>query len=57
MTLASIGTTQIGNLFAQRTEHTSVFWTNPFSNHLVWVGIATELALLSNSNFGFPLDS
>jgi magnesium-transporting ATPase (P-type) len=46
MTLASIGTTQIGNLFAQRTEHTSVFWISPFSNHLVWVGIATDLALL-----------
>jgi magnesium-transporting ATPase (P-type) len=46
MTLASIGTTQIGNLFAQRTEHTSVFWTNPFSNHLVWVGVTTDLALL-----------
>jgi P-type Ca2+ transporter type 2C len=46
MTLASIGTTQIGNLFAQRTEHTSVFWISPFSNRLVWVGIATDLALL-----------
>jgi Ca2+-transporting ATPase len=46
MTLASIGTTQIGNLFAQRTEHTSVFWSSPFSNRLVWVGIATDLALL-----------
>ena len=46
MTLASIGTTQIGNLFAQRTEHTSVFRISPCSNTLVWVGIATELTLL-----------
>src|SRR5215831_3346748 len=46
MTLASIVATQIGNLFAQRTEHTSVFRISLSRNPLVWVGIATELTLL-----------
>ncbi|MBI3302418.1 MAG: cation-transporting P-type ATPase, partial [Deltaproteobacteria bacterium] len=47
MTLASVVATQIGNLFAQRTEHTSVFRVGLFSNRLVWVGIATELTLIA----------
>jgi P-type Ca2+ transporter type 2C len=47
MTLASVVTTQIGNLFAQRTEQTSVFRIGFLSNRLVWVGIATELTLLA----------
>jgi magnesium-transporting ATPase (P-type) len=46
MTLAAVVVTQIGNLFAQRTESTSVFRTHWGKNRLVWVGIATELALL-----------
>jgi P-type Ca2+ transporter type 2C len=46
MTLASVVVTQIGNLFAQRTERLSVFRINWFSNRLVWIGIATELALV-----------
>jgi magnesium-transporting ATPase (P-type) len=47
MALAAVVATQIGNLFAQRTERTSGFRTNPFSNRLVWVGIATELLLVA----------
>ena len=47
MTLASVVATQIGNLFAQRTEYTSVFRIGLFSNRLIWVGIATELILLA----------
>lgn len=46
MTLASVVATQIGNLFAQRTEAMSVFRIGLFSNRLVWIGIATELALI-----------
>ena len=46
MTLASIVATQIGNLFAQRTEHTSIWRMRWGKNRLVWVGIATELALI-----------
>jgi potassium/sodium efflux P-type ATPase len=46
MTLASVVATQIGNLFAQRTESLSVFHIGLFSNWLIWVGIATELVLI-----------
>lgn len=46
MALASVVVTQIGNLFAQRTERTSVFRIGLFSNRMVWAGIATELALI-----------
>ena len=47
MTLASVVVTQIGNLFAQRTESTSVLRMRWGRNRLVWVGIATELVLLA----------
>ncbi len=47
MALAAVVTTQIGNLFAQRTERISSFRIGLFSNKLLWVGIATELALIS----------
>jgi magnesium-transporting ATPase (P-type) len=46
MTLAAVVATQIGNLFAQRTEHASVFKIGLFSNPLVWLGIGMEVALL-----------
>jgi Ca2+-transporting ATPase len=46
MTLASVVATQIGNLFAQRTESLSVFRMHWNSNRLVWIGIATELMLI-----------
>jgi magnesium-transporting ATPase (P-type) len=47
MTLASVVVTQMGNLFAQRTESISVFRMRWGRNRLVWVGMATELALLA----------
>ena len=47
MTLAAVVMTQIGNLFAQRTESASVLRMRWGRNRLVWVGIATELALLA----------
>jgi magnesium-transporting ATPase (P-type) len=46
MTLAAVVSTQIGNLFAQRTERTSVFRAGFFTNRLVWVGIGAEIVLL-----------
>jgi len=46
MTLGSVVATQIGNLFAQRTEQVSVFHRELFRNRLIWVGIATELILV-----------
>lgn len=46
MTLGAIVATQIGNLFAQRTQHSSLFQVGLFSNRLVWLGIASELVLI-----------
>jgi len=46
MALAAIVMTQIGNLLAQRTERTSAIRVGLFGNRLVWIGIATELAIL-----------
>ncbi|MHB9034415.1 MAG: cation-translocating P-type ATPase, partial [Anaerolineae bacterium] len=46
MTLAATVATQIGNLFAQRTERVSIFKHHFFGNKLIWIGIATEVALL-----------
>jgi Ca2+-transporting ATPase len=48
MALAAVVTTQIGNLFAQRTERTSVLRIRLFNNRLLWVGIATELILIAS---------
>jgi magnesium-transporting ATPase (P-type) len=47
MALACVVTTQIGNLFAQRTERISFFRRKLFTNPLIWVGIATELILVN----------
>jgi len=46
MTLAAIVTTQIGNLFAQRTEARPFLKAGMFSNPLIWVGIAAELIIV-----------
>jgi magnesium-transporting ATPase (P-type) len=46
MTLGAVVFTQVGNLFAQRTERTSVFSAGFFANRLIWAGIAAELCLL-----------
>ncbi len=46
MTLAAVVVTQVGNLFAQRTERTSVFRVGLFSNRFVWAGIATQAVIL-----------
>ncbi len=46
MALAAVVTTQIGNLFAQRTERRSFFRTPLFDNRLLWIGIASELVLV-----------
>jgi P-type Ca2+ transporter type 2C len=47
MTLAAIVTTQIGNLFAHRTESSSVFRRGLGRNRLVWIGIISELVVVS----------
>jgi len=47
MALAAVVATQIGNLFAHRTERTSFFKANLFNNRLIWLGIAAELLFIS----------
>ena len=44
--LAAVVTTQIGNLFAHRTERRSIVRVGWFSNRLAWVGVASELAVI-----------
>ena len=46
MTLACIVTTQIGNLFAQRSERLSAFRTGLAGNPMLWIGVATELSIV-----------
>lgn len=46
MALAAVVTTQIGNLFAQRSESTSVFKLSLFNNRMLWIGILTEIAAI-----------
>jgi calcium-translocating P-type ATPase len=46
MTLAGIVAAQIGNVFACRTEHQSVFRVGILRNRLVLVGIAVEVLML-----------
>jgi len=47
MTLAGIVAAQVGNVFACRTDRTSVFRAGLASNRLVLVGVAVEVALLA----------
>lgn len=47
MALACVVTTQIGNLFAQRTERTSSFRVPVFGNRLLWLGVASELVIVA----------
>lgn len=47
MALGAVVATQIGNLFAHRTERVSFFKTGLFTNRLIWLGIATELLFIS----------
>ena len=46
MTLAGIVATQVGNVFACRTDRDSVFRAGFFGNPYVFVGIAAEIGLL-----------
>lgn len=46
MTLAAIVATQVGNLFAQRSVHRSIFTVGLGGNRLIWLGIAVELVLI-----------
>lgn len=47
MTLAGIVAAQVGNVFACRTDHESLFRVGFFSNRFVLLGIAAELGVLT----------
>lgn len=47
MALAAVVFTQIGNVFAQRAERASIRHIGWFTNPLVWIGIASELAIIA----------
>jgi calcium-translocating P-type ATPase len=47
MTLAAIVATQVGNVFACRTDRESVFRAGLFTNRLVLAGVAAEVAILA----------
>lgn len=46
MALACVVTTQIGNLFAQRTDRISAFRMGWFTNGLLWAGVFSELGVI-----------
>jgi Ca2+-transporting ATPase len=56
-TLATIVACQDGNVFACRSERTSIFKLGFFSNRLIWLGIATEWILILSIIFLEPLEN
>lgn len=56
-TLATIVACQDGNVFACRSERTSIFKLGFLSNHLIWLGIATEWILILCIIFLKPLEN
>jgi len=46
MALAAVVATQIGNVFAQRSERLSAFRLPLFNNRLLWMGILSEITLI-----------
>jgi len=57
MAFAAVVTTQIGNLFAQRTERASSLRIPLFNNRLIWIGVATELAVAGMLVYFWPLQA
>jgi P-type Ca2+ transporter type 2C len=55
--LAAVVTTQIGNLFAHRTDRRSVFEVGLASNRFAWAAIATEIALIAAIVYLPPLQA
>jgi magnesium-transporting ATPase (P-type) len=57
LALAAVVTTQIGNLFAHRTEIQSIAAVGWTSNRLVFTGVATELAVIAAIVYLPPLQA
>ena len=56
LTLAAIVACQDGNVFACRSERTSIFRIGFFSNKLIWLGIASEWMLILSIIYVSPLE-
>jgi Ca2+-transporting ATPase len=56
-TLVTIVACQDGNVFACRSERTSIFALGFFSNRLIWFGIVTEWILILSIIFLQPLEN
>jgi magnesium-transporting ATPase (P-type) len=57
MSLAGIVASQIGNVFACRTERESVFRAGLFANKLVLWGVVTEIAIITSLVYAPPLQT
>jgi P-type Ca2+ transporter type 2C len=55
--LAAVVTTQIGNLFAHRTERASILSLGRSKNRLLWIGVASELAVVAAIVYLPPLQA
>jgi magnesium-transporting ATPase (P-type) len=55
MALAGVVMAQVGNVFAHRTERASAFGLGWFSNRLIWLGVATELVIVTAVVYVPPL--
>jgi magnesium-transporting ATPase (P-type) len=55
MALAAVVATQIGNLFAQRTERTPLLAVGLGGNRLLWWGVASEVVLIALIVYWTPL--
>jgi magnesium-transporting ATPase (P-type) len=55
MSLAGIVASQVGNVFACRTERESVFRAGLFTNRLVLWGVVTEIAIITSLVYVPPL--
>jgi P-type Ca2+ transporter type 2C len=55
--LAAVVTTQIGNLFAHRTQRSSLLTVGVTGNWLIWLGIASELAVIAALVYLPPLQA
>jgi P-type Ca2+ transporter type 2C len=55
--LGAVVTTQIGNLFAHRTERSSLCRVGVTSNRLVWIGVASELLVITAIVYLPPLQT
>jgi P-type Ca2+ transporter type 2C len=55
--LAAVVTTQIGNLFAHRTERASIRTVGWTGNRLLWIGVASELVVIAAVVYLPPLQA